>query len=228
MRDNITIEKVLLAAGLGLVTYFVLFRTPNPSSPPKQIASGEGPSPSFPPLPPRWQRTEQVEAPPNTSRKPVAMGKVYLLSQDARALVDASSVRFADNKMQSARQEGAGSVRIFAPGEIVFASDADLSEGRFYAAETEALPQGLAITGFKRYYTGSGENLKAMLKSVGDRPDYDPYTDQAFSEQGEQIRQALSKGQAATVTMNSLAPQSPYRYDAASSRIPPSFARRMR
>lgn len=215
MRE-VTIEKVLLAAGMGLVAYLVLFRTPSlASAGPKQITSGDAQDESLD------SAELNVAVPP--LRKPVALGRVYLLQQDARALVDSYAVRYSDNQMKSCRQEGSGSVRIFAPGEVILASSADLNEGRFYAAEKETSPLGIATTQFKRYYTGSGDNLKAMLKGVGDEPDYDPYTDQAFSPHGEAIRRALARTRkpiSATPDTESWSPSA--------TRIPPSFARRMR
>ena len=90
------------------------------------------------------------------------------------------------------------------------------------------------ITGFKRYTVGSPALLQEALDGKPFKPDFDPYTGQAFTPRGEGIKKALSQPKAVQAVSGSLgedfrdAPESGHRYVIVGRKLPPAIARRMR
>jgi hypothetical protein len=239
--QGLTLKSALAVSGLGLLAWYLLFRSKDDGVALRNVKRMGVPPAPRPPAP---LVVASMQAPSASGPKlvPLVSGKSHLLVKDVRALVAPQSMRMSGIESGSssvapymAPQAGAGAVRIFHPGEEVMCSDADLADGCFYAAETETGADGSEkIVGYKRYTAGSPALLKSCIDDKPYKPDFDPYTGQAFSPRGEAIAAFLKNAPPAQAVSGSLGenfrdePMSGHRYAIVGRKLPPSIERRIR
>ena len=235
--QGLTLKSALTVSGLGLLAWYILFSSKKDEQ--ARVPSKMG-VPAAPKPPPTVVASAQSA--PGPKLTPIPSGQSMLLVRDVRALVAPQSMRMSGIESSKsavapymAPQQGAGAVRIFSPGEEIIASGMDLADGAFYAAETSKNSDGQeVITGFKRYTVGSPALLQAAVDGKPFKPDFDPYTGQAFTPRGEGIKKALMAKKASEMVSGSLGedfrdePMSGHRYVIVGRKLPPAIQRRMR